>query len=556
MPGPQPDRLEALQNRDVLGGVGGLGQCSLLNRKSPANRRFCGLGDSVSETAVGRAALARLAAAARRTVSRSASSSIAAVSAAAAAASLGARRPGSAAARLCRRRRRGDRARREAERRRGRVAEAGGELRADLVGQPAELEGPGRGGGRVTSSVPSRRDPLRPGGAGDRVADRVRPGARRPPRAPGVRDAGRARARGAREPSSRSISRLHPPGRDRQELRRRERQRLGARRRDDRLPRRADPLAQEPPAARVELGEHVVEQQERRDPAPLGEQLRLGEQQREHGEPLLALRAEAAQVAVAGERCAMSSRCGPSPVVAALEVAVERAARAPRASAARRRSSSAASGRPSSAARSANAGREQRDRVAARRDERAPELGDLLRPRCERVAGRTARPRRGAARRCAGRPRRRSRAAGRRAPGSSRPSERSKYARRAAGPPLTTARRSGVKTSVAHLAAQLLGRAEGGAVEPRPLRLASRERHLDARARDRPARAAQRDPARRRAVRIELRVRAASAARSPACRRAATRAGSSCRRRSRPSTSTRPGSSASSSRRTTGSRGA
>ena len=54
----------------------------------------------------------------------------------------------------------------------------------------------------------------------------------------------------------------------------------------------------EPAAAgRVELGHHVVEQQQRRG-AALGRQLlALGEQQREQAEPLLAARAVGAQLA-------------------------------------------------------------------------------------------------------------------------------------------------------------------------------------------------------------------------------------------------------------------
>ncbi len=49
-------------------------------------------------------------------------------------------------------------------------------------------------------------------------------------------------------------------------------------------------------AAGVELGEDVVEEQQRRR----GKELRLGEEQGEQGEPLLALRAEAPQVAPGG----------------------------------------------------------------------------------------------------------------------------------------------------------------------------------------------------------------------------------------------------------------
>ena len=63
----------------------------------------------------------------------------------------------------------------------------------------------------------------------------------------------------------------------------------GAGRRDERLPDGAEPRAEEPAAVAVELGEGVVEQQERRHTDLLGQQLRLGEEEREHREPLLAL---------------------------------------------------------------------------------------------------------------------------------------------------------------------------------------------------------------------------------------------------------------------------
>ena len=86
----------------------------------------------------------------------------------------------------------------------------------------------------------------------------------------------------------------------------------------------ATDVGQDAAAARVELREHVVEQQQR----GRGQQLGLGEQEREQREPLLALRAEAAQLAAAAA-ISRSSRCGPSPVV-------------PRARSASRRASSAA----------------------------------------------------------------------------------------------------------------------------------------------------------------------------------------------------------------------
>ena len=55
--------------------------------------------------------------------------------------------------------------------------------------------------------------------------------------------------------------------------------------------------------------------------------------------------------------------------------------------------------------------------------------------------------------------------------GSRRPSVRSKYARRAAGPALTIASRSGVKTSVADSRAKLLGRPQARAVHLGPFPL-------------------------------------------------------------------------------------
>ena len=70
-------------------------------------------------------------------------------------------------------------------------------------------------------------------------------------------------------------------------------------------------------AARVELGENVVEQQQRRR----REQRRLGQEQREHPEPLLALRAEPAQVAAGRDREVVEVR--PEPRRSALDVRIE-----------------------------------------------------------------------------------------------------------------------------------------------------------------------------------------------------------------------------------------
>ena len=70
----------------------------------------------------------------------------------------------------------------------------------------------------------------------------------------------------------------------------------------ERLPDARDAGGEDAPPLRVELGEHVVEQEERREAAAVGDQLRLGEEEREHREPLLALRAEAAQLAARRRR--------------------------------------------------------------------------------------------------------------------------------------------------------------------------------------------------------------------------------------------------------------
>ena len=60
-------------------------------------------------------------------------------------------------------------------------------------------------------------------------------------------------------------------------------------RRHERLARLADASGEDPPAARVELGEDVVEQEQRRRAAAVEDHLGLGEKQREHGEALLSL---------------------------------------------------------------------------------------------------------------------------------------------------------------------------------------------------------------------------------------------------------------------------
>ena len=72
------------------------------------------------------------------------------------------------------------------------------------------------------------------------------------------------------------------------------------------------------PAPRIELGKHVVEQEQRR----ARQELRLRQEQRQHGEALLPLRAELPQVARAA-RHGHVVEMGAEPRRAALDVTVE-----------------------------------------------------------------------------------------------------------------------------------------------------------------------------------------------------------------------------------------
>ena len=122
---------------------------------------------------------------------------------------------------------------------------------------------------------------------------------------------------------------------------------------------------------------------------PLGEQVRFGQQQGEHREPLLALGAEAPEVALASQT-ATSCRCGPIPVKPRARSWSSRAS-----------SSSAEAGSPSyrsSAAsrrklgsRCAERRREQPDELGARSDQDAAQLGDAGSPGIERLLGRARR---------------------------------------------------------------------------------------------------------------------------------------------------------------------
>ena len=509
-------------------------------KKSPAKLRLCGLTKCIRRS--GRPGpLARLAAPLFATISRRLSSSIAA---------------GELALRVC------SAALASRHVRRARAARSGWRL-----GQRARERSAGLGAGRrappraargLGSSCASSNahaddvvrdvqravagDPRRPRVPRDRVAHR-----RRPARDDLRRSASRAEARELAPDLVADPLRLHlsAPGTTSTSWRRLDRQRRALGRGDDRLAMPREPLGEHAAAALVELREHVVEQQERRRGPALGEQLRLGEEQREHREPLLALRAEAA----AGRGRPPRSRRRPG-------AGRGRSSRArdPRRAAPRAPSPSAA--RP----------RRRASRPAGRARPRARRTAGASAAIASRRAATSARPsaatcsvhgasasrdespeRTRRERRVALRERRRVvRGQRRRAPGCSRaerPVEVRAPGRRAA---LDDGQPVGREDERRELRAQLLGGAQRAPFSS-PASLAGPQRHLDRRAACRPRSPVERRPAPPRAEADELRVRRASAARSPACRRAATRAGSSCRRRSAPTTSTIPGESSSSS---------
>ena len=94
---------------------------------------------------------------------------------------------------------------------------------------------------------------------------------------------------------------------------------LGLRRSDHGLPARAQQLCEQVAARGVQLGHHVVQQHERSPPAPLRQQAALGEQQREQGRALLALRPVGPQRRAAEEQLQLVP-VGPVGGEAALEV--------------------------------------------------------------------------------------------------------------------------------------------------------------------------------------------------------------------------------------------
>jgi hypothetical protein len=159
-----------------------------------------------------------------------------------------------------------------------------------------------------------------------------------------------------------------------------ERRRLG--RSDHGLPHARHALGEDPAATRVELREDVVEEHERRRRQQVG----LGKQEREDGEPLLALRAELTQVALAArDRHVVEVR--PDSGRAAIDVPVEpclerlhgRRLRVVAEVRVRQAELSGALG---------EAGREQAQHFPACVDERAAEGRDAFRPRLECVTRR------------------------------------------------------------------------------------------------------------------------------------------------------------------------
>ena len=208
-------------------------------------------------------------------------------------------------------------------------------------------------------------------------------------------------------------------------------------------------------AAEVELREHVVEQQERRRASAAARPRRAAARERR-----AAARPVNRTAACPGRRSRSARRRGAGRARSchARGRASRRASRVGGAGAAGRRSRAGAAGSPSSPARSAKPGLERlrggqalaarraqpssaairsvqgsSDRGGVEAEVDAAQRGIALRERCSVVLRKRRRGQERAV-----------------------PSARSKYARRAAGPPLTTASRSGVKTSVAHLAPQRL----------------------------------------------------------------------------------------------------
>ena len=384
MPGPQPDRLEAFEDRDVLCGVGACRVGVFAIEEKPAKPRFCGLPYSVSDRAVcggasrGRNAplFAQFRAGFRRSIG-------AAIAAAVALVLRG--RPQRRRRRRRARPRRRERAGREADRRRRRAAPAISAAR--WPSSNAQIESV-----VLTCSVPSRA--MRAGHAfrAIAVADRLRPARRASVGEAGLRAEARRARRGpaSDEPVQGSPPRPAPA-------------RRGSALRCVAVITTCSSSATRSASTRrrrgVELREHVVEQQQR---------------------PRCSSSVSASSSARSASRCSpcepklrrsrspaairTSSRCGPSAGRAARAGRRRAGPRVPAAvggSALVARASP--SGRPSSPARSAKPGGERRDRVAPQL-RRAPPRARRRAPSTATSASRSERPswtRRSAALRCA-----------------------------------------------------------------------------------------------------------------------------------------------------------
>ena len=313
---PQPDGLEALENGDVFGGVTGLG-----HKKIPANAGFLSELQSIRTAgrpgALGAGETRR---GGRATASRSSGSSMLGGDL------LGRRQRAAARASATTRSAVSSESFPGSGRRPGAKRSRGGAQLAERCSQAL----PDRASSWVSSNAqalelvddvqrPVPGDARRPRVGGDRGADRVRPDRHDVrdraggPEARQARAADRrrsARARHAASATLASSSRRTATTSAGSDCLGRQRGRGG--RADHRLAVRRERGEERRAPDGVELREDVVEQEERRRPAALGQQRRLGEEEREHGVPLLPCEPKPRR-SRSPARIWTSSRCGPTP---------------------------------------------------------------------------------------------------------------------------------------------------------------------------------------------------------------------------------------------------
>jgi hypothetical protein len=241
---------------------------------------------------------------------------------------------------------------------------------------------------------------------------------------------------------------------------------------DHRLPHARNARRQHLAPSRVELGQDVVEEEQRRR----RQQLCLGQEERQHGESLLALRAELAQVAVtARDRHVVEVRAGAGRP--ALQVARE--SRVEVCDGGRLRVVGEPRFLEQKLARAGGeAGREELQGLAPMPNELRAEGCDLLGPRLEGVPARE--PELHAAERCVALRERREVVLGHRGTGREEPAESAVEVRAACGrPALHDSETVGCEDERRHLAAEGLRGRKPGAVQPRLLRLPLPERHRE-----------------------------------------------------------------------------